>query len=363
MKFTAPKKELSAALKLAMNCAERRATIPILGHLLVEAGHDGLSITASDLDCEVHIKAPAKVEIPGRLAIDGPIFSDMAARAGGEDIAVSYEKDRIVASSGRSRFSIPTLPADDFPLLKMPGNAACFPLLGGEFQKATALVAHAVSTEETRYYLCGIYVHPFKGLWRCVSTDGHRMALAEFTAPAHGESLTPFILPPKSAALAGKLFPNGEDLAFECSPALVSLSGERASLISKLVDGNYPDYQRIVPMPKQTVTFQGADLKTAIERLSATDSGAGIKFCFEGETLYLSSRKDMTADGSDEIDISPSKPFEASYNPRYILDALGMFGDGEVGIGLDAHDGPVVLRCANESQLTVVMPFKGPPKS
>lgn len=172
--------ELSQALKLAMSCAERKSTMPILSHVLIDARKSLLTITASDLDREVSLTLPAEIIQAGTEAINGGMLADIAANARGEDISITVAEGYAEVKSGRSRYKVPILPATDFPALPQAGEFKRFELTGGHFQKAIAGVAHAADTIDTRPYLCGVFVHSLDVTWAAVATDGKRLARRDF---------------------------------------------------------------------------------------------------------------------------------------------------------------------------------------
>ena len=366
VKFTAKIKDLSKVLALAIDCCPQKSTIPILSHFKVDATAGGLAITACDMDREITIRCAADVQEPGCEAIDGRMFRDIVAKMHQDgDVALQSEPGKVKLSSGRSKFNVPTLPTEEFPSLGEPDGAAEYTLTGGEFQKAASRVVHAASTDlVTRAYLCGIYVHPDGNSWVCVATDGTQLARAAFDGPAHGQGLTPFILPPMTARLAGKLFPNGEDLSMRINERLMVMADSSASLTSKLIDGSYPDYPRVIPKTGiQTVRIDRQDLGISIARVAVTGGELGVILNYDGETLCLSSRKGMGADGSDEMSLlSQGEPFEVKINPQLVANALAMFEEDELFLDIEnakkPTGNPIVFRGDKAGTLAVVMSMK-----
>ena len=363
MKFTAKIKDLSKVLALAIDCCPQKSTIPILSHFKVDAGADGLAITASDMDREVTIRCAADVQEPGCEAIDGRMFRDIVARLHQDgEVVLQSEPGKVKLSSGRSKFNVPTLPPEDFPSLGEPDGAAEYTLTGGGFQKAANRVLFAAATDSvTKAYLCSVYVHPEDNSWVCVAADGPQLARVSFPGPAHGQSLTPFLLPPRTATLAGKLFPNGEDLSMRINERLLVLSGASAKITSKLIDGKYPDYQRVIPKTNlQTVRIDRQDLAASIARVAVAGGELGVRLDYDGETLRLSSRKGMGADGADEMSLlSPGAPFEFKVDPQIAASVLAMFEEDELSLDIEktkkATGNPMVFRGDKAGTLAVVM--------
>jgi DNA polymerase-3 subunit beta len=360
MHFTASTSDFGKALGLARSCAPQKSTVPILSHFLVRADERGLAITASDLDREVTIRCAANVKTNGLLAIEGGMLTDIVGRAGGTEVTVKSDDGKVKISSGRSNFNVPTLEPDDFPLLGQPEGAAEYTLTGGEFQRAAMRVLFAAATDVTaKGYLCCVHVHPDDNSWVCVAADGPQLARVAFPAPNHGQSLSPFSLPPKTAHLAGKIF-GSEDIAMRIGERLVSFTSPSASLVSKLIDGSFPDYGRVIPTDVQTVRVNRAELADSVARVAVAGGDLGVLLEFNGETLRLSSRKGMGADGADEMGLlSPAKPAEATIHPQIMASILGIFSEDEVFLGLEnvkkPTGNPIIVHGGHPGTLAILM--------
>jgi DNA polymerase III subunit beta len=363
VKLAAKIKDLSKALALAIGCCPQKSTIPILSHFKVDATVAGIAITASDLDREVTIRCAADVQESGCEAIDGRMFRDIVARLHHDgDVAIQSEPGKVKIVSGRSKFNVPTLAADDFPSIGEPDGADEYTLTGGEFQKAANRVLFAASTDTvTMAYLCCVYVHPEDNSWVCVAADKPHVARVSFAGPVHGHGLTPFMMPPMTAQLMGKLFPNGEDLTMRINERLLVLASASAKITSKLVDGHFPDYQRVIPSTNlQTVRIDRQDLAASIARVAVAGGELGVNLDYDGRTLHFSSRKGMGADGADEMNLlSPGEPFAFKVNPQIAANILAMFDDGELSIDIErakkATGNPMIFRGDNAGTLAVVM--------
>jgi DNA polymerase III subunit beta len=359
MRFTASAKELGDALENAMACAEKRTTIPILTHVLVEAWGEEVAITASDLDREVRLTVPAQVQKGGSEAIDGAMFRDFVKRVKGSDVILESHKGAVKLTSGRAKAEIPTLPYGDFPSLGRGAGEEKYLLEGTAFQKAIAGVSIAASSEETRYYLCGVYMHANAGKWVAVSTDGHRLHKIELSAPGNGHTLPPVIIPTKSVQLAGKLFREAERITLFVSPSRIVITTDSATLNSKLIDGSFPDYLRVIPRDQSyRIKTSREDLIAAIGRAAvAADSAASIKFALAGGVITVSGSKDGKAWSSDEVDADCGvADFEIGATAKYLLDALEMLEGEEVEMSLSDSSSQFVFRDAHEGTLAVVMP-------
>jgi DNA polymerase III subunit beta len=365
MRFTASSKDLKTALEGAMACAAKRTTIPILTCVLVEAKGGkggGVFITASDLDCEVRLTVAASIQQDGVEAIDGTMFLNFVSRVKDGEVAIESVKGGVKIVSGRARAEIPALPAGHFPSLGQPDGMEQFTLDGDGLQKALSGVSAAVSTEETRYYLCGVFLHAAGCKWIAVTTDGHRLHKIELDAPSGGHALPSIIVPAKTVQLVQKLFSKADRISLSVSPARISIATDSATLNSKLIDGTYPDYNRVIPRDQPySIKALRDDLIAAIGRASiaaeASGDGPAVKLSFSKSTITVSGSKGGNAASSDEVDASCGEAsFEIGAVARYLLDALAMLEGDDVTISVSDPSSPFVFHGEREGALAVIMP-------
>jgi DNA polymerase III subunit beta len=364
MRFTAKTSDLSAALKLAMSCAERKSTLPIMSHVLTAARDGEVVITAGDLDREVSIRLAASVQEDGSAAVDGGMFMDIAtsARQDGEIAVNPADGSRVQVTSGRSRFQVPCLPAGDFPLLPATGIPVEFEVDAAPFRKALADVVFAVDTIEARAQLCGVHMHAVDGMWRAVATDGKRLALYPFQGPA---GLPGAILPPKTIGLIGKLFAEDKTISLSCHTALWVLKGSRTAFKTKLIDGRYVDYDRpqIIPRDqKYRIGITREEMIRAVDRANIANAGkdstSAIVAMSFGENVMRIRAASSVAESFDEIEADcPSVPFETGVCTRYLQDALKMMEGENITLTIDAPTQPMVFRDGRKSVLCVVVPI------
>ena len=356
MRFTASAKDLGAALDNAMACAETRTTIPILSHVLVEARGSTVSITASDLDREVRLVVPAQVQEPGTEAVEGRLFHSFVKCVKGADIALQSIEGGVKLTSGRPKAEIPSLPREDFPSLGRGNDETAYVLDGPAFQKAVSSVSTAASTEETRYYLCGVYLHAEGEKWISVATDGHRLHKNELGAPGNDLSLPAVILPAKSVQLVQKLFSGAGEITLCVSPSRIVISTGSATLNSKLIDGSFPDYKRVIPQDQPyKIKASRSELIEAIGRASIASDA--VKFTFGGGTIRISGTANGNTMSSDEVDAAcGSAGFEIGATAKYLTAALDVLDGDEVEISLTDSSSPMVFRGGRDGPLSVVMP-------
>jgi DNA polymerase-3 subunit beta len=361
MRFSANREGFASALKLAMSCAERKSTIPILTHVLVTAPAEGLTVTASDLDREVTIQLDCDVQEPGSDAIEGGMLLDIASRSAGDDIAVETVKGRGVSvKSGRSRFVVPTLPAADFPSISAAMTPDITPCsLGEEFASAVSAVSFAACDDLSKPYLSGVYVdtmsQPEGETWNIVATDGHRLSKITIAAPDGGEMVSPFLLPLKSTALIARMFATGA-IELRASDRMVKFSNASAQLVTKLIEASFPRYGVIIKDQRYQVRASREGLSRAVARAAiAAEGKKGVVFSFADNAIKLSASMAAGAESFDEIDADcPSMPFQIRANDRYISDALAMMEGDEVSFTLENQSQPITFRSARS--VCVVMP-------
>jgi DNA polymerase III subunit beta len=358
MIWTVNREEFAAALKLAAICADKRNTIPILSHVLLETWPNGkLVISASDLDREVHIPVDATLDGVGSVAVDSSLLLDIASRTSGETVRLEIGDGIVTATSGRSRFKLASLPGRDFPKIGFTEGeeASTFDLAPGALQAAIGETIYAVDSEAVRAYLTGLLVHAVGMRWCCVGTDGHRFARAEFQFPADGDHLPPFILPVKSAVLIRRLFPNW-NLTLQLNEHKACFTGNGTLFITKLVDAVYPDYSGHIPQDAtHTVTLKREDFAAAVGRVAPFAGDTGVVCSFLPDSMKISTRE-RNREGSDEIASAGEVPFDFLVNHTYLVDVLEKLKGDDLTLEFTAKGAPLILKDHRKEILHLVMP-------
>lgn len=362
MKLTITRESLLSAMKAAEKVVERRNTLPILANVLLRAEGNTLSITATDLDCEVVLDAHATVDKPGETTVVAQILKDFAGKlSDGAEISLTVDKTSMRISSGRWRATMQTLPATDFPSMA----AGEFSHTGEwrELPDLLGAVDFAISTEETRYYLNGVFVHVSDdGAAAAVATDGHRLGRILATAPEGLSGMPGVIIPRKSVALIQALFSGAEELTFSASDTKIAISSDSKRFLSKVIDGTFPDYQRVIPNGNpHCFKFDVDTLRYAADRVVAiwSERGRAVKFNFQADSILLEAVNPDAGDTHDEAPCDGAdEAVSIGFNGRYWIDAMQALGPGDAEIHLNDAGSPAVLTRPGSDRTLVLMPMR-----
>ncbi len=344
MRVSIDRSQLAHALATVTRAIESRNSIPILANVLLAVEDGQLRLTGTDLDVEITTSLPVLDCQPGSVTVPGKMLADIAKRAT-SDITLALDGGRLTVASGRSRYKLDVLPAEDFPSFSAGKFDTTLEL---DLAALVAPCVHCISTDETRYYLAGVYLHAVDGRLIAVATDGHRLMRNVGPEGALGYGV---ILPRK---LVG-LLPKGA-VTVELSQHKVRVTSGATVITSKLIDGTFPDYVRVIPQSNANIlTVDRQALMKAVERVAAVadDKSRAVKFVV-GDVLRL-----MLADkASDEVEATfEGEPLEIGFNARYVSDMLGALGEANVRFAFSDAGMPAVVR--GEGEWTgVLMPLR-----
>lgn len=349
MNISIQRADLARILSLATKATESRNTIPILGNVLLIADGSNLQVIGTDLDIEYSASAPCSGE-QGSTTVDARRLADIAKRLSGDVVTMHAEGDKLVVKSGRSRFTLPTLPVADFPSVEQEGD---FTAVKIDFAAIVAPVKFAISNEATRYYLCGVHLHSTaEGGIRAVATDGHR--LAHNTASGMPQ-IPAVIIPAKTVGIV----PSGE-VDMSLSANRVRFATADTIIVSKLIDGTFPDYGRVIPANNtNVVTVDRSELSHAVARVAsvATERGKAARFTVAGDNIAI----DMKADGGtahEDVEASYSgEPIEIGFNSLYMGDVLAAVPGESVRISLADGGTPAIFQ-GDGDVLALCMPMR-----
>jgi len=371
MKFTIERSALLKALGHIQSVVERRNTIPILANVLIEATKGKVALTATDMDLAIIETALADVAKTGSITVQAHTLYDIVRKLP-EGAQVSFDgggdKGQISLRAGRSVFTLAALPAEDFPKMTggdLPNN---FELPAAELRTLVDRTRFAISTEETRYYLNGIFLHATQSssvkVLRAVATDGHRLARVEMPLPAGAENIPGVIVPRKTVMEVRKLIEETSGAVnVSLSDTRVRFAFDDAILTSKLIDGAFPDYERVIPSGNDKVMEVNCrDFAAAVDRVAtiSTEKSRAVKLTVAKNQLTLSATSPDSGSATEEIEVRyAASPIEIGFDSRYLLDiAEQIEGEGAKFLMADAASPTLVQDAADQSALYVLMPMR-----
>lgn len=371
MKATVERATLLKCLAHVQSVVERRNTIPILSNVLIEARAEGLRLMATDLDLQIVETISARIEINGATTVSAHTLFDIVRKLPeGAQVELATTADRMTVIANRSRFSLATLKRDDFPVIAETELPTQFTLSAGTLKELIDATRFAISTEETRYYLNGIYVHAPEGLGklRAVATDGHRLARIELELPEGAEAMPGVIVPRKCVAEVRKLIDEYADetpVEIALSPSKIRFRfSSEATLTSKLIDGTFPDYSRVIPTANdKRLVVDTKALAEGVDRVAAiatTEKTRAVKLALSAGKVTLSVTSPENGTASEDVTADyGSDPIEVGFNYRYLLDILTQVSSESVDVHLADGNAPTLIRESDSSRaLYVLMPMR-----
>ena len=371
MRLVIERGELLRALGHVTSVVERRTTIPILSNVLLRAGNNKLSLKATDLEREVIEDVAATVSTPGAVTVPAHMLHDIVRKLpDGAEIEIKRdpEKERLTITAGQSRFALQTLGPEDFPDIAAGDLAHSFELGAADLKRLIEKTRFAISTEETRYYLNGIFLHVAeKGATRtlrAVATDGHRLAQVELSRPEGAEGMPGVIIPRKTVHELHRLIEaSSAPVKVGVSPSKVRFEIGSVTLTSKLIDGTFPDYGRVIPQGNdKELTVSNAHFIGAVDRVStiASERGRAVKLNINGDKLVLSVNNPEGGSATEEIDVGyTATPLEIGFNARYLLDIASQLEGDEARFLLADPGSPTMIRDGgDDTALYVLMPMR-----
>ncbi|PJT19948.1 DNA polymerase III subunit beta [Ochrobactrum sp. 30A/1000/2015] len=369
--FAIERGALLPALAAVNRAVEKRNTIPILGNLLLKVEDGHLCVTGTNLDIEV--QAVAKKEGLPNIApftVQSGLLHDAVKKfADGSKVEFEGDQTHVNIKSGRSRFRLQVLPASDFPEMAGDDFTHEFSIAGSTLARVLATVGFAISTEETRYYLNGVLMHRDGEHLAFVATDGHRLALMKLDAPAGSDGVPGIIIPRRTVALLQHFAEGDEDIVLKLSERKMRIVlPDGTTITSKLIDGTYPDYQRVIPTSNdKSYTVDRTGLADAINRVSTVSSerGRAVKFSFGQSELKMEVNNPDSGQAEDSIVVNDGHEDEVTigFNHKYCLDVLGAVSAKEMRFelsdpGAPCKVSPVGAEDGDVPPLFVIMPMR-----
>ena len=366
MKATIERATLLKSLSHVQSVVERRNTIPILSNVLIEAREDGsIRLMATDLDLQVDESVPANVATAGAITVSAHTLFDIVRKLPeGSQVELNAAEGKMQLTAGRSRFNLATLPRDDFPVIAEGDLPTRFELPAATLRQIIDKTRFAISTEETRYYLMGIFLHVADDQLKAAATDGHRLARVTVAKPDGADGMPDIIVPRKCVAELRKLLEELEGtVEVSMSPTKIRFGLGSAVLTSKLIDGTFPDYNRVIPTANdKLLKLDPKSFAQGVDRVStiASEKTRAVKMMVDRDKVTLSVTSPESGTATEEVPADyGADGLEIGFNARYLLDILGEIDGDTVEVHLADAAAPTLLRENDKSPaLYVLMPMR-----
>lgn len=373
MQATVERAKLLKALGHVQSVVERRNTIPILSNVLIEAEGSGrLRLTATDLDLQVVESVEAKVDTPGAITVPAHTLFDISRKLpDGSEVGLNAAEGKMQVLAGRARFNLQTLPRDDFPMIAEGDLPTSFSLPAASLIEVIDKTRFAISTEEMRYFLNGIFLHVTSDpepVLKAVATDGHRLARVTLPQPEGAADMPDIIVPRKCVAELRKLLDEADgDVRIDLSASKIRFTFPEASggavLTSKLIDATFPDYSRVIPTGNdKLLKLDPASFAQGVDRVAtiATEKTRAVKMALDTDRITLSVTSPENGTAAEEVPGDyKADGFEIGFNARYLLDILAEIDGDMVELHLADAGSPTLIRENDKSSaLYVLMPMR-----
>ena len=371
MKLSIERGILLKALAQAQSVVERRNTIPILANVLIEAEDSSIQFRATDLDIEVVDKATATVVRAGASTVSAVMLHEIVRKLP-DGALVTLEDEgvtgRLTVEAGRSNFSLATLPKEDFPIMASSDYAANFSINAAVLKRLFDKSKFAISTEETRYYLNGVYMHIAAiddgNVLRCVATDGHRLARIDADVPPGASEMPGVIVPRKTVGEMRKLLEDDDmSIAVSVSETKVRFATSDITLTSKVIDGTFPDYTRVIPQNNtRKLEVDAAEFAKAVDRVATVSSerSRAVKLSLADDRLVLSVNSPESGAAEEELAVAyADEHLQIGFNAKYLLEIANQVDRENAIFMFNSSGDPTLMREGNDtSALYVVMPMR-----
>jgi len=370
MKLTIERASFLKSLGHVQSVVERRNTIPILSNLKLDAIDGKVALNATDMDLDIVESVACNITEPGTTTAPAHTLYDIVRKLPeGAQVALDVDTEgKMILSSGRSRFTLSCLPEEEFPVLSGGDLAHEFSITVSEAKALIDKTRFAISTEETRYYLNGIFFHIAESgdvkVLRSVATDGHRLASMEVPMPKGAEGMPSVIIPRKAVAELRKLVDESNaDITIGISDSKIRFSFDDTILTSKLIDGTFPDYQRVIPEGNEKqLDVPTKVFSDAVDRVSAISSekSRAVKLNLSSGSLILSASSPEDGNATEELEVSyQGEAMEIGFNSGYLLDIVRQIESDNSRLMLADAASPTIISEENEAgALYVLMPMR-----
>jgi DNA polymerase III subunit beta len=364
MKLTATREDILAALQSVIGVVERRQTMPVLANVLLAARENRLSITGTDLEvelvaaCAVSVQQPGDITVPGRKLLE--IFRSLPEKT---SLTLSTEGERVSLRAGRSRFTLSSLPAAEFPLVEEINAQQRLSLPQGEFRRLIDKTHFSMAQQDVRYYLNGLLIETDGTALRAVATDGHRLALCEMELAGNAKGAQQVIVPRKGVLELQRILGTEGNIELAVGTNHVRAQIGEIRFTSKLIDGRFPEYARVIPAnPPRTVEADRESLRQALQRTAilSNEKYRGIRLTARPDTLTLQAHNPEQEEAEDQVEVAyKGEEVEIGFNVNYLLDALSAIDGDKVEIGLTDSNSSCLIHAPGTTHTRyVVMPMR-----
>lgn len=365
MKFSIEREDLLKPLQDVFGAVERKQTLPILGNVLIEASERGLLLTASDSEIEVQSTTTLGIDSTGATTVPARKLLDICKSLKEHDrIDIELSGEQVKVKSGRTRFSLATMPAGEFPKINKLEDAQSVELEPSVLSKAIRATAFSMAQQDVRFYLNGMLIEINEGRLCCVATDGHRLAYSECDTDVHPETPIRAILPRKSVMELTRLLTAAtEPLKLTITKNHLQVVLNDTVMTTKLIDGRFPDYNRVIPIDvNKELLLEKDSLKTTLQRAAilSSEKYRGVRLAVDKGVLTVSSNNPDREEAIDELEIDyAGDGAEIGFNVTYLLDVLGaMDGDNARIFLKDSNSSALVMPETEDSTKYVIMPMR-----
>ncbi|NPA16740.1 MAG: DNA polymerase III subunit beta [Aquificae bacterium] len=362
MELVIDKTDLQNLLKKAISATEKKSALPILSNFLLEAKEDRLIVQGTDLEVHVSVSVFAKVEKEGTACVNAKKLTDISRLLPSSEVYIKLEDSTLKIKSGKTKYNLPVVPSEDFPMMYPFPEDNAFIVSGDEIQKAISKTSYAASKEETRFALQGVLFKSLDGSMDLVATDGHRLAL--YTIDRNGKGEVNIIVPQKALNELKKLLTGFEDVEMAASDQYVFFRTKEWVLMSRLLEGAFPDYTKVIPQEFSIeIKVDKKEFLDAVKRVSAVIEGdpKPVKLTLKENTLELVSRSSEYGEATDELPIEyQGEEFSIGFNARYLIEAVEVIDGDNALIRFTSPNAQTLILPEDETDRyrAIVMPME-----
>tara|TARA_B100001123_G_scaffold365414_2_gene424387 strand:+ start:2212 stop:3333 length:1122 start_codon:yes stop_codon:yes gene_type:complete len=372
MQFSIERATLLKSLSHVQAVVERRGTVPILSNVKIEAADNALKLTATDMDLTLMDQVAAEIDAPGTTTVPAHMLYEIVRKIPDGATITFAQKDgdaKVTLKAASSRFTLSSLPVDDYPAMSEDDLEHQFEITADECLALVEKTRFAISTEETRYYLNGVYFHAADddgaSVLRSVSTDGHRLARIQVALPSGAENMPGVIVPRKTIAELVKLIQeeNVSTIQIHVSQTKIKFIVGQAVLLSKLIDGTFPDYERVIPSGNDKIMeVDSKAFAQAVDRVSvvSSDKIRSLKVAVDNAQVSFSATGAEHGSADETLEVKyGADPIEIGFNSRYLLDVMQQIESDTAQFVFGDSQSPALIRDpADVGALYVVMPMR-----